>query len=1129
MSEKKREREISNEFDSQMRDIRNQLNEQVRCLENRLDIQVAMVQEIQEFFRRKAEVEIEYSKSLERLVKNTKTRHRQEKQKREHWSLFSTFTCWQQLLDITKKESKDHGLLGDICSNQLAPRLCNIIDNSRRIFNRCKGVGEESHEEIIKALTELQSAMKTYHAYQSDSKSAEAKLNAVETQKAKLEQQLAGKNLTSNRKLKAFYRQTEKRETKYMDNKKKALKARNDYLLGIESANASINRYFADDCSDLMDCMDFGYHNSVRCSMLMYQSCQKNIAKGHTNACEVVNKCVGDLDAQLDKQRFIELHNAAFMLPKKFEFQPYRGDEVHQISAQKSVQDDILQRYKAIDERLRDLRLENDEVWKTLEETEKSLNDKINLKDYDVSSFFLEENHPPRSPHEAAKRRGDRIELEGFYLEKFHRYTLSCNQIARLQAKYSAIQKALGDNLSPSSSGTRPPSLPPKSKKNVRKIGRSQMVGQPKLFGGSLEEYIEATNSDIPLVVRSCIRAINLYGMHHQGIFRIPGAQVEINEFKADFEKGNDPLVDVDPSDINSVAGVLKLYYRELREPLFPLHLFDELIACSKLEELQRLEKVKELLSTLSRSKIIVMRYLFSFLNHLSEYSDENMMDAYNLAICFGPTLLPIPPDRDQVSYQSNVHEVVKTVIVHQEDLFSGDDSGMMYEKCILEDRDAADDPEVLSLHSDGEEEDDDSEIFEAISMYDFDGRTDRELSFKKGQSLLLYNKVSTDWWEGVCEGKEGLIPDKYIHIKHFPEDKRSIADEDRKTSTSSSTAKSVKSEDLKSMERSFTQAAPPTPKESSPSIASISSSSSSQTSKSVESKDSSLCSDSVSFTTDIPPSTPTEKTESNIETNQTVMTVSVSALDRNDPVILPEEISTMEKVVTTQEKITEELTADIDSALAEVVSGLQMLEMQQLSDKRMSLPNVKQKASAKHTPDLVLDLPEGSNSSPSGEGSEPDSPTSTADTFAKSNQGTLKKASSMPRSMTGVDRFYGQSGQDVLLETSFMSQKPMLSTFHVKSQQARTKCVPETRTSEQIMSSSVTSISSSAVAVPPVTLPSSFSNISTANPPPVAERPKVPPKIKPPIMKKPSIPDSHRKFSLQSSVTQNPEDSVPQ
>lgn len=1142
MSEKKRERELNNEFDNQMRDIRNQLNEQLRCLENRLEIQVAMVQEIQEFFRRKAEVELEYSRNLDKLVKNTKLRHRQEKQKREHWSLFSTFTCWQQLLDITKKESRDHGSFGDVCNNQLVQRLGDIIDNSRRIFYRCKGVGEESHEEIMKALTELQSAMKTYHSYQSDSKTAEAKLKAVESQKAKLEQQLTGKNLTNNRKLKSFNRQTEKREAKYMDNKKKALKARNDYLLGIESANASINRYFADDCSDLMDCMDFGYHNSVRCSMLMYQSCQKNLAKGHTVACEVVNKCVGDLDAQADKQRFIELYNSAFMLPKKFEFQPYRGDEVQQISAQKSVQDDILQRFHAIGDRLRDLRLENDEVWKTLEETEKALNDKINLKDYDVSTFFLEENHPPKSPHEAAKRRGDRVELEGFYLEKFHKYTLSCNQIARLQAKYSAIQKALGDNISTNSSGSRPPSLPPKPKK--RRIGRSQMVGQPKLFGGSLEEYIEATNHDIPLVIRSCIRAINLYGMHHQGIFRISGAQVEINEFKAEFEKGNDPLVDVDPSDINSVAGVLKLYFRELREPLFPLHLFDELIACSKLDDQQKIEKMKELLSTLPRSIIIVMRYLFAFLNHLSEYSDENMMDSYNLAICFGPTLLPIPPDRDQVSYQSNVHEVVKTLISQQEDFFSGDEGGTMYEKCILEDRDEVDESEIeaSSIHSE-DEEDDDSEIYEAISLYDFDGRTDRELSFKKGQSLLLYSKVSQDWWEGVCEGKEGLIPDKYIHIKHLPEDKKAALDEDR-SSTSSSTPRSTKSEDSKSMERSFTQSAS-VPKESSPSIASTSSSTSSQTSKSsqspsvastssstssqtsksVESKDTSSSSDVMSFTPETPPPALTEKIETHTETIQSVMTVSA----QDNQITSQEKVKISGKVMTPQEIITEELHADIENALAEVVSGLHMLEMQQQSDKRMSLPNInRSKPSAKHTPDLVLDLPEGSNSSPTGDGSEPDSPTSTADTFAKSNQGTLKKASSMPRNMPG-DRFYGPSGQDVLLETSFMSQQPMLSSFHVKSQQTRTKIVTETKPPEQVMSSSVTSISSSAIPVPPVELPPSFSLTAqtTATPPPVAEKPKVPPKIKPPVLKKPSTADPHRKLSLPSSVT--PEDSQTQ
>lgn len=78
----------------------------------------------------------------------------------------------------------------------------------------------------------------------------------------------------------------------------------------------------------VLQCMDFGYHNSVRCTMMMYQSCHKNISKTHQNAIEVIQKCVGDLDAQSDKQRFIELYNSAFMLPKKFDFQSSKGDEV---------------------------------------------------------------------------------------------------------------------------------------------------------------------------------------------------------------------------------------------------------------------------------------------------------------------------------------------------------------------------------------------------------------------------------------------------------------------------------------------------------------------------------------------------------------------------------------------------------------------------------------------------------------------------------------------------------------------------------------------------------------------------------------------------------------------------------
>ena len=90
-------------------------------------------------------------------------------------------------------------------------------------------------------------------------------------------------------------------------------------------------------------------------------------------------------------------------------------------------------------------------------------------------------------------------------------------------------------------------------------------------------------NLDIPPVLKSCVRVINLFGLHHHGIFRVSGSQVEIAHIRDAFERGDDPLADVtDASDINSVAGVLKLYLRELREPLFPIQYFEHFMELAR-------------------------------------------------------------------------------------------------------------------------------------------------------------------------------------------------------------------------------------------------------------------------------------------------------------------------------------------------------------------------------------------------------------------------------------------------------------------------------------------------------------------------------------------------------------------
>lgn len=101
---------------------------------------------------------------------------------------------------------------------------------------------------------------------------------------------------------------------------------------------------------------------------------------------------------------------------------------------------------------------------------------------------------------------------------------------------------------------------------------------------------------------------------------------------------------------------------------------------------------------------------IFKKLQHsLSEYSDENMMDAYNLAICFGPTLMPAPEDKDQVQYQNQVNELIKNLIVFHGELFPKDLGGFAYEKYISNepfDGDVGDSP------TDQIVEDPDSEVY---------------------------------------------------------------------------------------------------------------------------------------------------------------------------------------------------------------------------------------------------------------------------------------------------------------------------------------------------------------------------------------------------------------------------------
>uniref|UniRef100_A0A8C1RWU1 SLIT-ROBO Rho GTPase-activating protein 3-like n=1 Tax=Cyprinus carpio TaxID=7962 RepID=A0A8C1RWU1_CYPCA len=429
---------------------------------------------------------------------------------------------------------------------------------------------------------------------------------------------------------------------------------------------------------------------------------------------------------------------------------------VCEVSAEGQVRFELETRFQQLQSRLASVTLETEEVKSTLKTTLSNLLESIcdddcnPTPDASTTPSVESTGDGTGTKPTLAKRRANQQDTETFYFTKVKEHISGSSLISKLQAKHDLLKEAIQKV---------PVYIFPRTQpgRSVR-VRKARPCSQyhHKLFSGDMLSFIQSSGQQIPLVVESCIRFINLHGLHHEGIFRVPGSQTEVNHIRDAFERGEDPLTDSE-SDIDSVAGVLKLYFRGLEKPLFPEESFSQLM---------ELAQIKTVVSSFPRPVIIVMRYLFAFLHHVSQYSDENMMQPYNLAVCFGPSLLRgSEMDGDEVTLAPQINDLVKTMIIHHENIVPGPSElpGPIYEKCMTLEQEYC---EPIMEEGEGDAEHPPSEDeWDAVAMFDYVARSAAELSFKQGDHLLLQSKVSADWWRGEAGGVKGLIPHKYISV----------------------------------------------------------------------------------------------------------------------------------------------------------------------------------------------------------------------------------------------------------------------------------------------------------------------------------------------------------------------------
>ncbi|XP_063308683.1 rho GTPase-activating protein 12 isoform X7 [Pelobates fuscus] len=184
------------------------------------------------------------------------------------------------------------------------------------------------------------------------------------------------------------------------------------------------------------------------------------------------------------------------------------------------------------------------------------------------------------------------------------------------------------------------------------------------VFGSSLASLCQRENTTVPNFVKLCIDHVEEHGLDIDGLYRVSGNLAVIQKLR--FAVTHDEKLDLNDSkweDIHVITGALKMFFRELPEPLFTFNHFNDFVNAIKQEPKHRVQAVKDLIKQLPKPNHDTMQALFRHLKHVVETGEKNRMTFQSLAIVFGPTLLKPETETGNIAihtvYQNQIVELI--------------------------------------------------------------------------------------------------------------------------------------------------------------------------------------------------------------------------------------------------------------------------------------------------------------------------------------------------------------------------------------------------------------------------------------------------------------------------------------
>jgi hypothetical protein len=206
-----------------------------------------------------------------------------------------------------------------------------------------------------------------------------------------------------------------------------------------------------------------------------------------------------------------------------------------------------------------------------------------------------------------------------------------------------------------------------KSKKDHRKSVKGAE-------GGDTSYSLAKKEEGIPAIIEETVAYLEKEDrLKLEGIFRVSGSTNDVKMLQNSYLKGR--KVDLSKvQDPHTVAGVLKIFLREAKDPLLTFELYDCWVTAivtpgTTADRAKAVRQVVELMPTTNR---LILNRLIGLLTKVAKYADVNLMTVNNIAIVFAPTLLRPPGDQLDIALQdsSYANNLVKFMIEEYNAIF---------------------------------------------------------------------------------------------------------------------------------------------------------------------------------------------------------------------------------------------------------------------------------------------------------------------------------------------------------------------------------------------------------------------------------------------------------------------------